>query len=109
MKKVLYVIFCSILSFGCGFGIDTPKPTYIGIWNSKNPEMHLDIKNIDGYGDSVTYKVSKIEGVDYLTISDNGTVSSFKVQRLLGTTLFLKGQNGKSIILLKTFKSSWRY
>lgn len=109
MKQFLSLIFCSILLFGCGFGIDTPKATYIGIWNSKNPEMHLDIKNIDGYGDSVTYKVSKVKGVDYLTISDNGTITTFKVKRLLGTTLSLKGKDGNSILLLKTFKSSWKY
>jgi hypothetical protein len=107
--KVLYVIFCSILLFGCGFGLDTPETTYIGIWDNKDPKMHLDIKNIDGYGDSVTYKVSKIKGVDYLTISKYGKITTFKVQRLLSTTLILEGENGKSIYLLKTFDSSWRY
>lgn len=95
--------------FGCGFGIDTSEATYIGIWKSKNPDMHLNIKNIDGYGDSVNYKVSKIKDVDYLTISNNGNNTTFRVQRLLGTTLVLKGENGKSIYLLKTFKSSWKY
>ena len=109
MRHILTFIFCSTILIGCGFGIDEPTPTYIGEWSSKYPKMRLDIKNVDGYGDSVAYKISTVNGVDFLTISQNGKSDTYKVERLLGTTLFLRKGDGKSFSLLKKIKPAWRY
>lgn len=109
MRHILIFIFCSTILIGCGFGIDEPTPTYIGEWSSKYPKMHLYIKNVDGYGDSVAYKVSTVKGVDFLTISRDGQSETYKVERLLGTTLILRKGNEKSFSLLKKIKPAWRY
>ncbi|MCY1522309.1 hypothetical protein D9M68_571550 [compost metagenome] len=92
MKKNYLYLLISVIAvlFSCK---KESMPSLIGTWLSENPLMQLPIKNTNGEGKNVSFRVDSTSAGNYLIMVRNADTSIFLIRNLSKDTLVLQSSD----------------